>query len=166
MNECETNSSAQEIGLTMFTADYFREYQGWFVDPEINSQLGPAPDDQWLQNVTHDQQGQHFCAVENGELRAVVGVVFATKKHPFSVVTDLAVHPERRGQQIGRRTIAQLLLQFPQQDSEQKRQRWSAYVANNNRSAIAFFKSIGWLLRSESPDQDEMLEFCYSSGTS
>ena len=144
--------------FTDFTAKDFAEYQAWFQDEVLNSQLGPAPDEEWLEYVLSDALGKQFCVFDQGEIVAVVGVVLPTLEHRYCVVSDIAVKPELRGKGIGKLVLAELVRQVSLQAGEY----WKAFVEETNLNAIAFFHAAKWKLQPESSD-DSMCEFVFSS---
>lgn len=91
-----------------FTRADFATYRQWFVDAELNRQLGPVDED-WLEYVLADEAGMQFSFFVGDELLAVAGVVVPSTPDDPYVITDLAVQPGRRRQGIGSEALARLL---------------------------------------------------------
>src|SRR5215470_3735472 len=101
-----------ELQFCKFAQEDFPEYKSWYVDPELNRQLGPI-DDEWLAYVLNEQDGVEYSIFRDQELVAVLGIKLPDEKRPDYVVTDLAVKPSLRGQRIGSRTLQKLFELHP-----------------------------------------------------
>lgn len=98
------------LEFSTFAAEHFEPYVQWFEDESLNKQLGPAPNQEWLEHVLHDATGKQYSVFRAEELVAVVGVVFATKENPVNVISDLAIKPILRSTGLGRQVLAALPL--------------------------------------------------------
>ncbi|SIQ18372.1 GNAT family N-acetyltransferase [Aquipseudomonas alcaligenes] len=136
-----------------FLRDDFAEYRSWYNDPQLNKQLGPM-DEEWLEYVLNDSDGEQLCFFEKSRMVAVVGL--AEDPHVGAwVISDIAVNPALRGQGIGRRAL-ELLLKHPRY---QYQRVWQAYVMEDNSAARIFFARLGWLCVAEPGAEDPM--YCY-----
>ena len=126
-----------QIEFTKFGPEYFDEYRHWFADATLARALGPAPDEEWLEHIQHDDSGSQFAVLAAGELVAVVGIVFPIEEAAYSVITDFAVRPNLRKTGVGTQVLDQLLTVQPPGP-------WRAYVEKTNVAAKQFFQQNGW----------------------
>lgn len=131
-----------------FAASDFATYRAWYADPPLDRHLGPM-DEAWLAHVLTDTEGEQWTVRADDALVAVIGLTPDADAGAW-VITDLAVDPARRRQGLGRRAL-QVLLADP---SVRRRDRWLAYVAEDNPSARAFFDALGWT-RQTPPSTDD-----------
>jgi ribosomal protein S18 acetylase RimI-like enzyme len=124
--------------LRPFKANDFPIYRSWFSDEELNAALGPM-DQEWLSHILEDKQGGQFVLEAEGQIRAVVGVIWPRTKSERAVITDIAADPNQRRKGFGRTALALLL-----QSSQGKSFQWMAYVDVSNTKAQAFFTCLGW----------------------
>jgi len=141
------------MDFRLFSSQHFEEYCSWFEEEELNRWLGPKPDIAWLKYVLEDQTGQQYSVFKEGEIVAVVGIVFPIGSHPYCVITDIAVCPKQKGKGIGKTVINQLLQLYPQTT-------FKTFVEVKNFKAIAFFESLGWE-KTEEVDEDGMWLFVH-----
>ncbi len=150
-----TRCSANHMKFEKFASKHLGVYREWFQDPLLAQHLGPEVTDDWLEFVLTDESGRQFAVMDQSQLVAVVGVVFPTNEVPDYVISDIAVNPKLRSMGVGRRVVERLLREFELKEYEQ----WKAFVAQDNQGAFAFFQSLGWVLRSNTADSDDMFVF-------
>ncbi|WP_433674181.1 N-acetyltransferase family protein [Microbacterium gorillae] len=112
--------------------------QQWFQDPVLNDELGPVDTD-WRDHVLADRGGIELVAVPADAPVALIGCVWdpAGAEHG---VTDVAIHPARRGEGWGRSALA-AALRWPGHPAARQ---WVAYVDPDNAAAFGFFSALGW----------------------
>src|SRR5262249_55078432 len=114
----------QAVQFRKFTRADFPEYKSWFMDPELNRQLGPM-DDEWLEYVLNEQDGAQYTIFRDDEIVAVLGILLPDERRPDYYITDLAVKPSLRGQRIGSGTLQKLFELLPLKPG----QKWRAFVS-------------------------------------
>jgi ribosomal protein S18 acetylase RimI-like enzyme len=117
----------------------YQIYRSWFVDEELNRQLGPL-DQEWLDCIMAESGHRQFAIWEGGEMISVVGVESANAVHPYWYVTDMAVKPSLRGQGIGSRVLSAICTAPDHQDYG----IWRAGVMKSNPRAARFLERNGW----------------------
>lgn len=142
----------ENIVTRQFMETDFLDYESWFVDAELNRQLGPI-DCEWLAYILADSEGAEYSFLLNQELIAVAGVHFPTAEHNYCYITDIAVHPKLRRQEIGKRIIKQLQAQ----PSLQLVKNWKAGAAINNIAAAKLLESLGWEKSFQAHDSDDLI---------
>lgn len=144
----------EKIVTRQFQETDFLDYESWFVDAELNRQLGPI-DREWLAYVLADSEGAEYSFLLNQELIAVAGVHYPTTEHNYYYITDIAVRPKLRRQGIGKRIIKQLQAQPMLQSVK----NWRAGVATNNIAAAKLLESLGWRKLSQASDTDNLMVY-------
>lgn len=142
------------LRFSQFSIDDFTEYKSWFVDPELNAELGPM-DDKWLQAVITEHNGVEYSVFDEVGLIGVVGILFPDIEHPAYYITDIAIRPNAKKMGIGTQILRQLMSMHQLENG----QCWKAFVDYENQPAIIFFKKNGWSCLSQKPDDHGMLEF-------
>jgi ribosomal protein S18 acetylase RimI-like enzyme len=140
-----------KIVTRRFQETDFPNYESWFVDPELNRQLGPT-DREWLTCVLTDSEGAEYSFLINQELIAVAGVHYPTAEHNYYYITDIAVRPQLRGRGIGERIVRELQVQTELQLVK----NWRAGVAINNIAAAKLLESLGWRKIFQANDSDDL----------
>lgn len=142
--------------LHPFQAGHFQDYADWFEHRAIESALGHI-DEEWLHHILSNPEGIEFAALQEGRLVAVVGVTYPNTNHPYWVITNLAVVPERFRQGIGTLVLDGLF----QKISLQAGEYWVTYVHFTNFSALNFLKKNGW--KAVPGEAEGMIRFEYHS---
>lgn len=127
-----------DLDIRLFTSADFAAYKAWMADEELRNTIGDV-DDEWLAHVLSDEDGADYVAYMGGELVAVLGIVLPTTTDNYYVVSNIAVHPARRGQGIGRAVLARVMAL-----SGKRGAAWVAYVSVGNKGGQAFFEQMGW----------------------
>lgn len=135
-------------------ADY-RAYQGWFINKDIDTALGPI-DEEWLEYILRPHEGPEYAVYRADLLVAVVGLFLSDRDPAYSVITDLAVNPNLFGQGIGSAVLLRLYELHPLAPGN----RWVAYVAARNNGAQRFFLRNGY--GQEASDDAQLLAFSKS----
>jgi GNAT superfamily N-acetyltransferase len=127
--------------FSTFRKEDFSEYLSWYADAELNLHLGPMKEnDGWLHAVLHETDGKHYSVFDDGQLLAVVGIIFPAPKHPEYFITDFAVNPSHRSKGFGSAILHQLIRMHPLK----KGQMWKAVVDVKNPKAKTFFEKNEW----------------------
>jgi len=108
-------------------------------------------DEEWLEAVLTEIDGCQYSVFDVKQLVAVVGIKFPSEKYPAYYITDVAVHPQLRGEGIGKAVLRQLERLHPLV----KDQTWRAWVATDNPKAKHFFEKNGWQQKGR-PDEHGM----------
>lgn len=149
------NAAHTSLRVHRFVAEDFPTYRAWYADALLDQHLGPMDDD-WLVHVLADTEGEQWTVWAGEALVAVIGLT----PHPETdgwVITDFAVDPARRGQGLGRRALQALLAQ----PEMARRERWLAYVAQDNPQAQAFFDALGWTRQAAPSAEDPFWTFTW-----
>ena len=80
-----------------FEREDFDAYLSWFVDSDLNRELGPM-DEEWLTYVMNEQPRKEFSFLEGGILIAVIGTELPMQGNFTWYITNIAVDPSRRRQ--------------------------------------------------------------------
>ena len=129
-----------EFLFNKFKEEDFPEYKSWYADAELNTQLGPM-DEEWLEHVLHEEDGDQYSVYLEEELIAVIGTKHPKPpEYPEYYITDIAVKPIRRREGVG----TQVLAEFLQLDEFKDYKTWRLYISETNPIAIAFFTKNGW----------------------
>lgn len=137
-----------------FNPQHFPEYRSWFEDPDLNRNLGPAVDQEWLDSVMNESDGCQYSVFDGEALIAVVGIKFPDDEHPTYGITDIAVKPRLRGRGIGSQVLGHLMALHPPKPGES----WVAFVDERNPRARAFLEKQGWICDSDQPDEHGMFK--------
>jgi GNAT superfamily N-acetyltransferase len=141
-----------------FQGEYYSEYASWFVDLELNRQLGPMDND-WLEAVLSEPESEGFTwAVFRGaELVAVVEVIFGPNTQAPTVIASVAVRPDLRRQGLGT-AVLQKILSLGQIKG---RVEHRAYVSFENQAARRYMEKLGFVPVASIPDDHGYIEFRY-----
>lgn len=130
------------------------------MDPVLSKYLGSV-DQEWLNHVLEDHEGEEWSVIENSTLIGVVGVVLPTATNNYFTITNMAVCPNLRNKGYGK-TILQLL--FTQYfDHETK--KFVCYVDASNSLAQQFFLKNNWSVNFQIVE-NEMVLFSKYQATS
>ena len=140
-----------QLTFSKFRAEDFTEYKSWYKDALLNRELGPM-DDKWLEHVLKERDGQQYSVFREGELIAVVGIMFPIEGYPDLYLTDFAIKPDSRDQGIGSAVLTELMRLHPLKPE----QLWKTVVNVRNTQAKAFFEKNGWSV-ADKPDEHGML---------
>ncbi|MEM6378443.1 MAG: GNAT family N-acetyltransferase [Bacteroidota bacterium] len=122
-----------------FQRDHFPAYQSWFVDTWLNDALGPM-DEEWLEHILKDNTGAQYAILEQEQMVAVLGVVWANEDQHYHTITDLAIHPGQRRKGFGVKVLHHVVHQL----EVPKAKGWITYVNTKNVRAIEFMKKCAW----------------------
>ena len=139
-----------------FQKEYFSEYALWFVDTELNRQLGPM-DQEWLDSVLaqSEAEGITWAVFRDEELIAVIENAFHVDEASQVTITALATKPAYRRQGIGTAVLQQL---FSINDNKGIRQH-IAYIHVRNVAARRCMEGVGFVAVSSEPNQHGYIEF-------
>ena len=143
----------RDLRLIPFSEDHYGDYKQWFQSPSIQSALGDI-DAEWLEYVINDAEGREYAVLDGNDLVAVVGLVYPTNEHPFFVISNIAVHPEKHNRGIG----SWIIHNIAQTIKEGGDKSWVAYVEHENVQAQKFFVKNGWQ-QSGHADDSHMIRF-------
>lgn len=129
-----------------FQRDHFPVYRSWFADPWLNAALGPM-DEAWLEHILKEDSGAQYAIFEQGQMVAVLGVVWANEQQQYHTITDLAIQPSQRRKGLGGKILHQIVGQLKVPESK----GWITYVAAKNPKAIDFMKKSAWLHLESAP---------------
>jgi RimJ/RimL family protein N-acetyltransferase len=98
------------LSFRRFQREDYPEYAAWFVDPELNREMGPM-DEEWLNAILAEQEeeGITWAVFRDGEFVAVVETKFDPEKVLPAAITALAVKPSLRRQGIAKATLQKVL---------------------------------------------------------
>ncbi|MFF3063426.1 GNAT family N-acetyltransferase [Oerskovia sp. NPDC057915] len=143
-------SALGTLSVRAFVAGDYPWLQVWYQDPVLDEELGPL-DDEWLEAVLTEEDGEQLVVLADGSPFAVVGLVWASGEHRAHVITDVAVDPARRGQGLGRAALGEVVAHVERAATD----GWVAFVDQENLAAFAFFSALGWEHAAEPDPEDE-----------
>ena len=127
--------------LKYFQRKDYEEFVRWFDDPELYGVFGRL-NEEWLECVLKEDPPAQFSFFDDGQLVAVMGIAVPSQNHPYFVITDIAVDPQKKRNGIGAKVIRQLRARYI--DSGFSVNEWRAYVETDNEGGQKFFSSLGW----------------------
>jgi GNAT superfamily N-acetyltransferase len=91
-----------DLEFKRFQKEDFSTYAAWFVDPELDRQLGPM-DQEWLDAVLSEPEaeGATWGVWRASELIAVIETVFHPDDPRMATISAVATRPDLRRQGIG-----------------------------------------------------------------
>lgn len=107
------------------------------------------PDQEWMllaEQHARSQQATTMLAIKQRKAIGLIGAFFTQAEHPRAYVASLWVHPQERGQSVGRHLVA-VAEQWLQHRGAQQVYAW---VVSSNRSAYLFYQHLGYLALRES----------------
>lgn len=113
--------------------------QQWFLDEDLNRELGPL-DQEWLDHVLSAADSIQLVAEQDKRPVALIGCVWGDGGDLPHAITDIAVDPALRGTGQAK-AIVQAVLAWP---GHPPARRWVAFVFPENTRACHFFESLGW----------------------
>lgn len=114
--------------------------------------------DEWLQDVLNEQSDSiDYSIFSENNLVAVVGLYLPQTNYQHFIISNVAVKPILRGQNIGRRVIEELL----NLHSLLPGQSWSAFIDKENVNALRLFAKCGWVCLTNISDANDMYLFEY-----
>jgi RimJ/RimL family protein N-acetyltransferase len=133
-----------------FQLEHYPEYASWFVDPELDRQLGPMDRD-WLDAVLSEpeSEGVTWAVFRENEMIAVVETFFDLKNNLSAIITGLAVKPHLRGQGIGT-AVLRMILSYHQHRGITKH---IAYISIDNLAGRRCAEKAGFVSVTSEPDE-------------
>ena len=128
-----------QLDFKRFDRSHFETYKKWFEYEAIRNALYEI-DEEWLNHVLQDDKSIEYAVVNAEGLVGVVGVTFPDKDHQQYVITNIAVNPLHSGKRLGSQILEVLKTLHPLKE----KQKWVAYVEQNNLSAQRFFVRNQW----------------------
>lgn len=148
-----------DLRLEAFSGQHFAEYASWYaVDSKLKTFLGGV-DEEWLEWVTSQDDQEEFAVFIGDSMVAEVGICLPKPGDPTYVITNIAVHPSRRGTGIGQTLLDRLRTHY----SLTEGQYWLAYVEEDNTNALRFFQLAGW--HAGSKEEKGMIPFVFAPGS-
>jgi RimJ/RimL family protein N-acetyltransferase len=143
-----------------FQLEYYPEYASWFVDPELNRQLGPMDKD-WLDAVLSEaeSEGVTWAVFRENEMIAVVETFFDLRDQLAVIITGLATKPPFRGQGIGT-AVLRMILSYHQHRGITKH---IAYISVNNSAGQRCAEKAGFLVVTSKPDEHGFIKLQHDS---
>ena len=145
-----------KLELKRFQQEHFAEYASWFVDPELNSHLGPI-DQEWLDAVLSQPEtaGVTWAIFRYRELVAVVETVYDPENHRSAAITAIAIKPGLRRQGIGTNVLRMILSVHKDKGITQH----IAYISLHNLAGQRFVTKAGFVPVASEPDEHGYIEF-------
>ncbi len=137
-----------------FDRSHFSTYKSWFEDQVIDQWLGPI-DEEWLEYILHEDDGQQYAICTGDKLIAVIGLKHLQDVQDKVIITDLSVSPDQRGRGIGSSVLSELKSIY----SDIPHSYWATYVSTDNHLAISFFEKNDWVQIVENDEDDNMIKF-------
>jgi ribosomal protein S18 acetylase RimI-like enzyme len=130
-----------EITITPMTIESYDEvFSLWQQSEGVG--LSSADSRDAISHFLKKNQGLSFVASTNGQ---IVGTILSGHDGRRGYLYHLVVHSEYRMQGLGRKLVAQCLLALKGAGIH----KCHLFAFQSNSSGIAFWKSIGWTLRSD-----------------
>ena len=138
-----------------FQREYYAEYAAWFVDPELNHELGPM-DEEWLLAILSEteEEGITWAVFREEEFVAVLETKFDPQNILPVAITALAVKPTLRRQGIAKAVLVKLL-------ADQRIKGFGShlcYIHMGNAASRLLFESSGFVAVSQ-PDLNGYIEY-------
>jgi putative acetyltransferase len=104
--------------------------------------LSSADSREGIRSYLERNPGMSFVALKGGQ---VVGAVLAGHDGRRGYIHHLAVHPDHRRRSLGRRLVDRCLTVL----ADAGIQKCHLFIFNENTAGIEFWKSMGWVYRSD-----------------
>jgi len=148
------------LSFTRFQCEHFAEYASWFSDPELNKELGPVVDEEWLSAILSQtaEEGETWAIFLETEMVGVVNATFDPEKKLPAGITEIAIKPDRRRQGLAKAALMELLADHHQRGIVSH----VAYIKMTNQASRKLFEGLGFRVNSE-PDRHGFIEYKYVS---
>ena len=142
-----------------FQLEHYPEYASWFVEPELNRQLGPM-DKNWLDAVLSEPEsiGVTWAVFHDNEMVAVVETVFDPKNQARAAIPALATRPDLRRQGIATAAL-QLILSYHRHKGITEH---VAYISIDNTAGQRCAEKAGFVPVTSTPNEQGYIELRHS----
>lgn len=139
-----------------FQREHYADYASWFVDAELNRNLGPM-DDEWLEAILTEPEtaGVTWAVFRGKDMVAVIEAWYDPENPLVAAITALATKPSLREQGIGS-TVLQQILELHRSKGITTH---LAYIQENNLAAQRCAQKVGFTQADSPPNEYGMLEF-------
>jgi N-acetylglutamate synthase len=132
---------AMEMTISPMTIESYNEvFALWQQTDGVG--LSSADSRDAIHSFLEKNPGSSFVSIVDGR---IIGTILSGHDGRRGYIYHLTVHPDYRRQGLGRKLVVQCLLTL----KEVGIQKCHLFVFQHNASGIAFWKSIGWTLRSD-----------------
>ena len=145
--------------FSRFQIEHYPEYASWFIDPELNRQLGPM-DKNWLEAVLSEPEfvGVTWAVFRDNEMIAVVETVFDPENQACAAIPALATRPELSQQGIGTACL-RLILSYHKHNGITEH---VAYISVDNTAGQRCAKKAGFAPVTSTPNEQGYIELRHS----
>lgn len=148
-----------ELSFNRFQREHFEEYATWFLDSELNKELGPVVDEDWLSAILSQkaEEGETWAIFLGSEMVGIVNAAFDPEKKLPAGITEIAIKPNRRRQGLAKATLIKLLSEHHQREIGSH----IAYIKQTNTASRQLFEGLGFKATSE-PNRHGFIEYRYN----
>jgi RimJ/RimL family protein N-acetyltransferase len=136
-----------ELSFHRFQREHFEEYATWFSDSELNKELGPIVDEDWLSAILSQksEEGETWAVFLGAEMIGVINATFDPEKKLPAGITEIAIKPNHRRQGLAKAILISLLSEHHQQGIGSH----VAYIKQTNKASRQLFEGLGFKVTSE-----------------
>ncbi|MSN98586.1 GNAT family N-acetyltransferase [Bacillus paralicheniformis] len=141
--------------LRLFRKEDIEWLQTWFDDAEVKRRLeGMMPLDEWFNFADGNENYRVWAALKEGK---PVGAVMVEVEEDSTGNIALLVDPLLRGGGYGKALIKRTMA-LPEMNRINK---WFAGIEEDNKRCLACFRSVGYSLEHDQPDEDGYYSLIY-----